>query len=128
MKCKHLIFSVTIAISCASLIPATGCNSGQDMGGVTGQVTRGGKGVPNLWIEFNPAAGRPAEGRTDGDGRYELHYTSDRKGTKVGKNLVRISSGGEYDDRGNELSPRKQVHTADVEITSGSNEINFEIE
>jgi hypothetical protein len=128
MSCKHLILFVSIVLFSVATIAATGCGSGQELGGVTGRITKDGKAVPNLWVEFSPAAGRPAEGRTNSDGHYELSYTSDRKGAKPGKNVVRISSGGEYDDRGNELSPRKQVHTAEVEVESGSNELNFEIE
>jgi hypothetical protein len=128
MPCKQLFLFVSMVLFSVATIVGTGCGSGQDLGGVTGRVTKDGKGVAGLWIEFSPAAGRPAEGRTDGDGNYELSYTSDRKGAKPGKNVVRISSGGDYDDRGNELSPRKQVHAAEVEVESGSNEFNFEIE
>lgn len=111
-------------LSCAT----TGCNDGVGLGGVTGQVTKGGQPQSKLWVQFAPAAGgRPAEGITNEDGRYELSYTGTKKGALVGKQHVTIMSGGEIDGRGNELSARKTVHEADVEVESGSNEFNFEM-
>lgn len=106
----------------------SGCSDGVGLGTVTGQVTKGGVAQPKLWVSFAPAAGgRPAEGITNGEGRYELSYTGTKKGALIGKHRVTIMSGGEIDGRGNELSARKPVHTADVEVEGGSNELNFAI-
>lgn len=90
-------------------------------------MTRDGKPVADLWVEFRPAAGRPAEGRTDKNGHYVLRYTIDKNGTRPGRNHVTISSGGELDSRDHELSPRKEVFSTDVEVVGGSNEFNFDL-
>jgi hypothetical protein len=110
------------------LLQLTGCGNGLNLASVTGQVTKNGQPQPKMWIEFVPAAGgRPAEARTDGEGRYELSYTGTEKGAKVGKHRVSIMSGGDVDSRDNELSPRMKVHSAEVEVEDGSNEFNFDI-
>src|SRR5579871_1652202 len=57
---------------------------------VTGQVTRGGKPVPNLALSFTPAVGRPSWGVTDADGRYNLKYTNTRDGAEVGTHKVTV--------------------------------------
>jgi hypothetical protein len=110
------------------LLLSAGCGDGLNLAAVTGQVTKGGQPQPKMWVEFTPVGGgRPAEGRTDQEGRYELSYSGTEKGAKIGQHRVRIMSGGEVDGRDNELSPRKQVLTSEVEVVSGSNEHNFEI-
>jgi hypothetical protein len=106
-----------------------GCGNGLNLASVTGQVTKDGKPQPKMWVEFVPIdGGRPAEARTDQKGRYELSYSGTEKGAKIGRHRVRIMSGGDVDSRDNELSPRKQVHTAEVEVESGSNEFDFKID
>ena len=114
-----------VAIALSGLV---GCSSGVELGGVEGRVTKSGQPQPKLWVEFRPAAGgRPAEGYTDADGHYELQYTGDRAGALVGKNRVRIFSGGELDSRDNQLSPRKEIHSREAEVESGSNTIDLEL-
>jgi hypothetical protein len=106
----------------------TGCGNGLDLASVTGQVTKNGQPQSKVWVEFVPVAGgRPAEARTDGEGRYELSYTGTEKGAKIGKHRVTLMSGGDVDGRDNELSPRVKVHTDEVEVEDGANEFNFEI-
>jgi hypothetical protein len=112
-----------------ALVVLVGCSSGVELGGVEGRVTRKGRPQPKLWVEFRPAAGgRPAEGYTDANGRYELRYTGERNGALVGKNRVRIFSGGELDSRDNQLSPRKEIHSREVEVESGANTVDFELD
>jgi hypothetical protein len=112
-----------------ALIVLAGCNSGVELGGVEGRVTNNGQPQPKLWVEFRPAAGgRPAEGYTDANGHYELQYTGDRAGALVGKNRVRIFSGGELDSRDNQLSPRKEIHSREVEVESGANTVDIELD
>src|SRR5262249_54770418 len=55
---------------------------------VTGTVTRNGKPVPNLFINFMPEAGRPSWGHSDEQGQFTLEYDRERKGAEVGKHKV----------------------------------------
>ena len=104
-----------------------GCQQGVDLGTVEGKVTKNGQPQPNLWVHFEPATGRPGEGRTNRDGHFELSYTMNKKGALVGTNLVHIYSGGETDSRDNELSPRKEIFSKEVEVNPGANEFEFEV-
>ena len=45
---------------------------------VTGTVTRNGKPVPNLFINFMPEAGRPSWGHSDEQGQFTLEYDRER--------------------------------------------------
>jgi hypothetical protein len=106
----------------------TSCGSDLDLGSVQGKLTKNGQPQRDLWVEFVPVAGgRPAEGRTNSEGHYELRYTSDKPGALVGRHRVRIYSGGELDARDNELSPRKEVFSSEVDVQSGDNELDFSI-
>jgi hypothetical protein len=128
---KCLFSSIELLVTLVAvglMLVASGCGGGTDLGAVTGQVTKSGQPQAKLWVRFAPAAGgRPAEAVTDNEGRYELSYTGKKKGALVGPQRVSIMSGGEIDGRGNELSPRKEVYSGEVEVESGSNEFNFEI-
>jgi hypothetical protein len=110
------------------LVMLWGCSSGVELGGVSGRVTKNGQPQSKLWVEFRPVAGgRPAEGYTNADGRYELQYTGDRSGTLVGMNHVRVFSGGELDSRDNQLSPRKEIYSREFEVASGNNTMDIEL-
>ncbi len=72
-----------------------GCGGGSDqpdLGLVTGTVTLDGAPLTNTAIMFSPVDGRPALGKTDAQGKYELTYIRDTKGCKVGKCKVEIGN------------------------------------
>ena len=119
-------FRKALAISvCATLV---GCGSGLQLGTVAGHVTKGGQPQANLWVKFSPkAGGRPSHARTNTNGEFEIHYM-DKEGALVGTHEVVIGSGGEVDDRGNPLSPAVELLRKDVEVKSGSNEFDFQID
>jgi len=104
-----------------------GCGSGVKLGTVTGTVTKQGKPQPNLWLIFSPLeGGRPSHARTDQNGYYDMHYIA-QDGVLVGRTRVQIGTGGETDDRGNPLSPSKELLTKELEIQSGPNTFDFEL-
>lgn len=86
---------------CVLLLNLAGCGGVSDqpeLGQVTGTITLDGKPLPRTAVMFQPENGRPATGRTDKDGKYELTYIRDTKGAKIGKNRVEIGGGEEEED------------------------------
>lgn len=68
---------------------APGCgSSGPRIVKVTGTVTRGGKPVEKLVLNFEPEHGRPSWGVTDKDGRYTLNYEPGRDGAITGTHKI----------------------------------------
>lgn len=66
-----------------------GCSEkGPKIVSVTGTVTRGGKPVPNLFLNFYPEQGRPSWAQTDDQGHFVVHCTRERDGAFVGKHQV----------------------------------------
>ena len=96
---------------------------------------------------FNQRGGRPSEGITDAEGKYELVYTQDVNGAKVGKNLVTLSSNESsenYEAENNDdqvdgenaqdssIPAKYNTEAKDnpemtVEVKPGSNEFNWAI-
>ena len=120
-----------VALVIAAIVPLlliSGCGGGNQLATVQGTITKDGEPQPGLWIRFSPTeGGRPGNGRTDSNGRYEIRYSANQKGAHIGSNKVVIGSGGEIDDRGNTLSMPSEILTREVEVTSGSNTIDFEL-
>lgn len=87
-KCLALIVLVSgTAIS--------GCGrSGPELTEVTGTVTLDGKPVPKATISFLPSgeAGSPSYGRTDLQGKYELGYSLNAQGARLGSYNVEIAT------------------------------------
>lgn len=110
------------------LVVSLGCGDGKNLATVQGTITKDGQPQQGLWVRFTPVAGgRPGNGRTDASGHYEIIYTAKQKGAHVGGNKVVIGSGGEVDDRGNEINPPLELVKREVEVTSGANTIDFEL-
>ena len=79
----------------------SGCGSGSDqpeLGLVTGTVTLDGNPLSGVAVTFVPDEGRPAMGKTDDAGKYELTYIRDTPGCKVGHNKVQIGNTEESED------------------------------
>jgi hypothetical protein len=74
----------------ASLTLVVGCSSGgPHVVPVKGVVTRGGKPVTGITVRFVPSADvHQSSGKTDGVGRFELHFDRTTKGATVGTNKV----------------------------------------
>jgi hypothetical protein len=102
-----------------ALVLLAGCNSGIDLGTVTGHITKDGKPQPKLIVNFSPGAGhRGSQGYTDADGRYELIYTLNKMGAVPGQHHVTITP----EQKNNEILLSK-----DVDVTSGPNTFDFDL-
>ena len=87
---RLLCFAVLLAA-----LTAAGCGRGQkwDLTSVTGTVTRGGKPLPGVEVQFLPEAGAGVRGPrttgiTDARGRYRLSTDVGEDGAVVGKHRV----------------------------------------
>lgn len=76
-----------------TLLGIVGCGSNDypDTARVSGTVTYKGKPVPNMMVNFMPAAGRPSWGKTDAEGKYEMALDADVKGAYIGHHKVYVT-------------------------------------
>ena len=80
-----------------ALMELSGCFGGPgdrpELGTVQGTVTLNGKPLANAAVFFDPqSTGRTSTATTDAGGHYELEYTIDAKGAKIGMHNVRVST------------------------------------
>lgn len=107
-----------------------GCSSSDrpPLGRVSGKVTYDSKPLAGVIINFQPDTGRAATCETDADGNYDLIYTYNVKGAKVGSNTVSFAwpTGAEAKVR----IPPKYGEKSDikVEVKSGRNTFDYNIE
>ena len=107
-----------LAFSLAGAV-LSGCNSGIDLGSVSGHITSGGKPRPDALVVFTPVDGRRwSQGRSDGSGRYELYYTIDKMGAVPGHHRVTISDAN---------NPATVLMTKEVDVSSGSQSLDFDL-
>lgn len=91
---KTFEYGFLAAVLSALLLGSVGCGGPSDqpeLGQVTGTVTLDGQPLSGVAVVFQPDNGRPASGRTDAEGRYELTYIRETLGTKIGRNRVEIA-------------------------------------
>lgn len=83
-----LLCSVVLLLTCV-----TGCSQAHpDVVPVTGRVTINGNPIENLILIMQPTNSRASQGTTDSNGNYEMWFTADTKGVKVGAVGVWIDS------------------------------------
>ena len=135
-RCATVLFS-------GILLTALGCGGGAgdypDMGTVSGTVTLGGSPVSGASVSFRPseAGARGAAAVTDSSGYYELQYSANMEGAKVGEHTVRISTyqeagpgeDGELVDAVPETIPNQynSQTTLKQTVEPGSNTFDFEL-
>lgn len=136
------------------LLLETGCGGSDlpELGYVEGTVKMDGKPMANVVLTFQPDKARPAYGKTDENGWYELTYTDGNPGATIGKHNVKISSadgqgdgedesyeegeGGDYEDGESENASRgekipakyNQMSELIREVTAGDQVIDFDLE
>jgi hypothetical protein len=114
-----------------------GCGN-SDLGSVEGTVRLNGQPLENARVTFTPVAGgRPAAGKTDNQGRYELIFSRDDKGALIGEHAVSISTFSEHladDGETTEVVPEKvparyNTNTElKAKVEGGANTLDFDLE
>lgn len=88
---KDVLLVVALSTLVLNLSGCGGINDEPKLGKVTGTVTMDGAPVSGIAVVFQPDDGRPARGKTDSAGKYELTYIGKTAGSKVGPNRVEIA-------------------------------------
>ena len=91
MQLKGTFVATAMAVAIAGL---AGCGNSSDrpeLGQVTGTITLDGEPLRGIAVVFYPENGRPARGKTNDEGKYELTYIRETKGTKLGPNRVEVA-------------------------------------
>ena len=100
---------------CVPVLFFSGCGPASDrpeLGLVTGTVTLNGEPLSDVVVVFKPDYGRPARGKTDTDGKYELTYIGRTRGCKVGHNRVEIAPTEEGEEDSEDASNTENVGPA----------------
>ncbi|MHC2069172.1 carboxypeptidase-like regulatory domain-containing protein [Bremerella sp. T1] len=125
---------------CTLAVGLAGCGSAGDpeVVRVSGTVTMDGQPLPNATVLFVSGTGRPSGAMTDEQGHYELNYTGDQKGARIGPNRVQITTAqgptetmdGKPIPAVRETVPARYNARTELEFTvteKGSNVADFEL-
>ncbi len=127
--------------TCLLLCLAVGCSGTPadqpDLGTVSGTITLDGSPLANAKVEFQPESGRPSYGVTNSQGEYELEYSPDAKGAKIGQHTVRITSRALGENAQGDVVVTQAEQVPDVYNTKtelsvtvepGDNDVPFELD
>ncbi|PQO45815.1 hypothetical protein [Blastopirellula marina] len=113
MKSKQIgPLAVTLSAIFLGLAGCSGPSDQPDLGEVHGTITLDGQPLSGVAVVFQPEIGRPAHGRTDAQGSYELTYIRDTRGTKIGRNRVEIAPSEEAEDEDYSAEAEANADTA----------------
>lgn len=131
----HLVKNLVFCLALALLVMAVGCDSGPEMGEVTGIVTIDDEPTANLEVSFDPkvaGSGTTAIGYTDASGAYQLSYPGGKIGAPLGEYSVSIVA-AEMDEE-EEAGPPISIPacynsetTLSHTVTAGVNTANFNL-
>ena len=121
-------FFLCCAVPFLTVFSGCGRSDLPKIGLVSGRVTMADKPLSGLIVTFKPDKGRPAIGVTDQDGYFDLEYSYDVKGTKVGANTVGFS--WPIGVTGQPEIPARYSGQSELfrEVKSGWNTFDFELE
>ncbi|MFO0950223.1 MAG: hypothetical protein U0835_03550 [Isosphaeraceae bacterium] len=111
MRLRYSFARTALAAALPTLLVLAGCGGEEypEMARVTGTVTYKGKPVPNIMVNFMPAAGRPSWGKTDPAGKFELVYDENKKGAMMGHHKVYFTPGTQTIDGGTSAASKKAI-------------------
>ncbi len=106
---KAGLLAVALPFLILSLSGCGGTGDQPQLGLVSGTITLDGAPLDGIAVVFYPDNGRPARGRTDSNGKYDLTYIRQTRGAKVGHNRVEIAPSEE------------DAHDEEEQATAGEN-------
>jgi hypothetical protein len=87
---------------------------------VTGTITLDDQPLTDTVVVFHPDNGRPARGKTDEEGKYELTYIGNTPGCKVGHNRVEVGPTEEGEEDSEDATNTESEGAAKVPVPSRS--------
>ena len=123
------MLGVRLFVGLTALVFLAGCfpSDRPPLGRVSGKITLDGAPIQGLIINFRPDEGRTATCETDAQGKYDLIYTYQVNGAKVGPNTVSFvwPTGAE----GKKGIPAKYSEKSEIkfEVKSGRNAFDYDI-
>ena len=142
LKTESLVMMTLLSLSFSLTGCGGGLNDQPELGQVKGTVTMDGSPLAGVSVTFSPDSGRPATGKTDVAGNYELIYIRDTPGCKLGHNTVIISNSNEEDELEQEgddavITPNSDENaipdkynnktTLEADVQPGENTFNFDL-
>lgn len=99
MRMRSVCHGLTLLIA----FGLTGCGGANlddqpELGQVTGKITLEDQPLAGALVTFVPESGRPATGKTNKEGVYELTYIRETMGCKTGRNKVMFTVVSEEED------------------------------
>lgn len=122
---------VLLAMSLFSIGCGGGAGDQPDLGQVTGTISLDGEPLTGVIVMFSPEEGRQSVAVTDAEGKYELQYTGESKGAKIGKHDVGFMTSDDGNIKASAPIPAKYAGgnetglTADVK--AGENTYDFNL-
>lgn len=113
-----------------------GCGGGgggdqPELGLVEGTVSVDGQPLSGVVIMFSPEEGRQSTAQTDENGNYELGYTAEAKGAKIGKHTVGFVNSDDDSIKASAPIPSKYTVGGDTgltaEVKAGKNTFDFDL-
>lgn len=104
-----------------------------ETGTVQGTVTLDSHPLADATVMFYPETGRASVGTTDAEGHYELQYTAEVPGAKIGSHVVKITTIEDSAESGAARAEKiparfNTASTLTAEVTSGENTHDFALE
>ena len=85
------------------------------------------KPLKQALVTFRPAKNRASRGRTDDEGHYELLYSPDNRGAKIGNHMIIISVRTELDPVERIPAKYNSQTTLTREVKEGKNVVDFDL-
>lgn len=130
LSAKIMSIYVLFALSFVSL-GCGGASDQPDLGTVHGTVSLDGEPLTGVIVIFSPEEGRQSVGVTDESGAYELKYTGESLGAKIGKHTVGFTASDDEDVKASAAIPPKYAAGASTELTvevkAGDNTHDFDL-
>ncbi len=109
MRFRSILSWIALALMAGFVLGCAG--SDLNLGDVSGTVTLDGEPLADAQVIFTPmTGGRPAAGKTDSNGKYELIFSRDAEGALLGEHVVEITTADEIpndEDDTVEMIPEK---------------------
>ncbi len=127
------------------LLASVGCGvDGPQVVDISGRITKGGKPVSHVVLQFSPEVGRPSSARTDEDGRYRPEFSQQIPyGVMPGKCRIAVQVVPERIDKPVDLNDSKyhpempeilkyfgdwRKSPIQIEISDDQREVNLELD